>query len=93
MDAIAAHELWPEHAVDVLRQAGATVLERLPTQRRRQDGTQEDRADEEDRRACHQEDAQERDGAVNRPRAGDPWCYLRLHLSPQGRYRFARRRT
>jgi hypothetical protein len=40
MHSVAAHELRPQHAVDVLRQPGPLVVEHLPAQRSRQDGAE-----------------------------------------------------
>jgi hypothetical protein len=65
-------ELRPEHAVDVLGEAVAIVVQGLPAQRARQQPAEDHGTGGEDPGAGEEEDAQQCDGAVNRPDAEGP---------------------
>ena len=69
---VRAHELRSQHPVDVLGQARPRIVERLPLDCSGQQPAQDDRSDEENAGARHQEDTQKRDRAVKRPATGDP---------------------
>ena len=80
VELVASNELGTKHAVDVLRQARAGVVERLALQRCREQPAERRRADEQDPGARQQEDMQQRDRAVERPATGDPWRRVSRHL-------------
>jgi hypothetical protein len=58
VDLLPAHELRAQDAVDVLGEAGAGIVERLPAQRGGQEPAEDDRADKQDSGAGEGEDVQ-----------------------------------
>jgi hypothetical protein len=72
MHAVAAHELRPQDAVDVLRETCPLVVQCLPAQRCRQDRAEHESPGDENDGARKQEHAQQRDRAVHRPAARYP---------------------